>query len=206
MAGLLKQPQAPDPTQQGAPEQPPGLMQQSGQPERPEADESDPAFQTAMKFAMTALYEKGAADNVSNLLKAAPDIVEALATTAYEMTGIVDEKTEGNVPDELLVLLAARILEEIVDIAVASGVQVEQMMVAEAFKVMILRYVGDQGYDTRELQASMDAVPPEEMQALMADQTTEQGAGLEAPPAQPTGPPGAPPPQTPPIDPQQEVV
>lgn len=187
MAGLLKQPRVmpPDPSQpqpQAPVQDQSGLLQPGPMQEAPEADENDPAFQEAMKFAMQALYQQGAADNVSAVLKKSPDVVEALSNTAYEMTSIVDEKTQGGVPDELLVLLASRILEEIADIAVASGVEVTPKIVAEAFKTMILRYVGDQGHDTRELQAAMDAVPDEDFETLLNSDIGQSG---QQPPEQP---------------------
>lgn len=204
MAGLLKQPRMmpPDPSAQPqAPDQAPGQatgqapgQEQSGllQPDQsqgaPQSDENDPAFQAAMKFAMQALYQQGAADNVSAALKKAPDVAEALANTAYEMTSIVDEKTQSSVPDELLVLLASRILEEVSDIAVASGVEVTPKVVAEAFKTMVLRYVGDQGYDTRSLQSAMDAVPGSDFETLLK---SDLGKGAPTP----TQPPSMNPPQ-----------
>ena len=221
MAGLLKQPRVMPPSppagqmQAGQPDmmppdQSPPAPQadpmQSGQQapqqeqETPNATEDDPAFQAAMKFAMQALYQQGAADNVSAIMKKAPDMVEALSNTAYEMTSVVDEKTQGAVPDELLVLLASRILEEVADIAVASGAEVTPKIVAEAFKVMILRYVGDQGYDTRNLKASMDAVPDNDFEKLLnsdvggksaapqqAEQPMAQQQPTSAPMAQPMG-------------------
>ena len=191
MAGLLKQPRGPQPGQMspGAmpPEQAPPESPEQMPPEQPEADESDPNFQAAIKLAMQALYEKGAADNVSAVIKQSPDIVEALSSTAYEMTSVVDEKTQGAVPDELLVLLASRILEEVADIAVASGAEVTPKIVAGAFKVMILRYMGDQGHDTRELQAAMDALPEEDFETLLNSDI----GGATAQPGQPA-PTGAP--------------
>ena len=164
MAGLLKQPRGGDTPAQA----PPSVSAQ-------EPDENDPAFQSAMKFAMQALYVEGASDDVSEALKRSPDITEALSSTAYEMTSIVDEKTQGGVPDELLVLLAARILEEVTDIAIASGIEVTPKVVSEAFKIMILRYVGEQGHDTRQLQEAMDSVSDQDFDALLsqAEQPTK---------------------------------
>ena len=204
MAGLLKQPRVIPPAQ--PPDQPPPQMpgqmppQMPGQPadmaqsdpsqqQPPDATDADPAFQAAMKFAMQALYQNGAADNVSSIMKKAPDMVEALSNTAYEMTSVVDEKTQGAVPDELLVLLASRILEEVADIAVASGAEITPKIVAEAFKVMILRYVGDQGYDTRELKSSMDAVPDEDFEKLLNSDVGGQSQNPQNPPEQPAAQP-----------------
>jgi len=158
--------QGPDPAAGQGPDQA-GLLQPDQSQGASQADDNNPAFKAAMKFAMQALYQQGAADHVSEVLKKAPDVAEAMADTAYEMTSIVDEKTQSSVPDELLVLLASRILQEVADIAVASGVEVTPKIVADAFKLMVLRYVGDQGYDTRALQSAMDAVPGSDFEKLL---------------------------------------
>ena len=117
-------------------------------PDDGQDDENNPAFKAAIDFAMKALYEKKAAFDVAKALKMSRDPVEALANAAYEMTSIADEKTQGQVPDELLVLLASRILEEVATIAEAAGLDMKASVVAQALKQMILRYLGEQGADT----------------------------------------------------------
>ena len=123
-------------------------------------DDSDPAFQQALMYAMEALYENGAAEQVAGALTSAPDRVEGLATTAYEIIAVVDERTDGNVPDELLVLLGSKILEEVIDIGDAAGAEYKPAEIAEAFKMMILRFVQENGGDITQLQAAMDQVDP----------------------------------------------
>lgn len=155
MNGLIQQAQAPQ-------QMPPQAEQ-----EAPEADENDPNFQQAMQFAMEVLYSKGEAKNVATTLQAkGNDPAQALADTAYEITSVVDERTEGRVPDELLVLLASRILEEVADIAEAAGFKLQPADIAEALKQMILRFLGEQGVDTTQLQAAMDQVDPAEFNKL----------------------------------------
>lgn len=156
--------QAPMPNE-GMREQP---MQGQGMEEG--ADEDDPNYIQALSFAMDVLYEKEAAKNVAQSLRGAQDPVEALANTAYEITSIVDERTDGNVPDDYLVLLATRILEEVAEIAEAAGIQIRPSDIALALKQMILRYLGEQGVDTTQLQQAMDQVNPEEFNAMAMEE------------------------------------
>lgn len=129
--------------------------------EGPDPD-TDPGYQQAMEFAMEAMYGQGAAKEMAKSLKAGGDPVEAMANTAYEIVSIVDERTDGAIPDELLVLFASRILEEVAEIAEAAGVQFQPSDVALALKQMILRFLGEQGVDTTQLQQAMDQVDPQE--------------------------------------------
>jgi hypothetical protein len=132
--------------------------------------ETDPGFQTAMEFAMKALYSDQAAKDIAQSLKSAPDIVEALANTAYEVTSIVDERTDGAVPDDLILVLGMQILGEVVQIGQAAGVEYMPSEIASAFKQMLLRYLGEQGVDTSQLQQSMDEINPQMFdEAAMAE-------------------------------------
>jgi hypothetical protein len=149
--------------------QDPNMMQDPAMMEDPMAqdmdddeplNEDDPAFQTALQLAMQALYENGAAREVAQSLQSAPDPVMGLADTAYEMVSVVDERTEGQVPDELLILLAVTILQEVAEIGEAAGVDTSPATVAEAFKQMLLRFLGEQGMDTTQLEQAMAEVDP----------------------------------------------
>ena len=164
MAGLIKDQMAP--AQEAMPaeaEQMPTEEMDEG--EGPDPD-TDPNYTTALKFAMQALYENGAAEGVAKSLRSARDPVEGLASTAYEITSIVDERTEGAVPDELFALLATKILGEVADIGEAAGVKYKPSDIALALKTMILRYLGEQGMDTTQLQQAMDQVDPEEFNRM----------------------------------------
>lgn len=141
-------------------------MHEGMEGEAPEAndesgiDENEPNYQAGLQYAMEALYGTGAAKDVSAQLKAAPNLVEGMANIAYDITATVDERTDGNVPDELLVPLAMKILEEVVEIADATGLDPQPEDVALAFKTMILRYLQEQGLDTTQLDQAMSQVDP----------------------------------------------
>jgi hypothetical protein len=175
MAGLIQEQMQPG----QAPGQPPAAMQDpaamaqdpaamgGGGAEEDLADaETNEPFQTAMQYAMEALYANKAAVDVANALKAAPDPIQGLADTAYEMVSVVDERTDGQVPDELIIPLAMEILGEVVEIADAAGMEIKPSDVAGAFKQMLLRFLGEQGVDTTQLQQAMDQIDPESFNQL----------------------------------------
>lgn len=174
MAGLIQQsmtgagPQPAAPAQDAAMRPMPEAMEREDE-STGDDPESDAGYTQAMTFAMEALYANKAADQISESLKGAPDLVEGLANTAYDVVSIVDERTDGAVPDELLVLFASRILEEVAEIAEAAGIQVKPSDVALALKQMILRFLGEQGVDTTQLQQAMDQVDPEEFNRMAAE-------------------------------------
>jgi hypothetical protein len=134
------------------------IKQKMGEPKG--VDENNPAFVQALKFAMSVLYEQDAADDVAKQLNSGQDKVDALSNIAYDLTTTVDEKTQGQVPRELIALLGMAILKEVVDIAEAMKLGITPKDAADAFKQMLLRYLGENGVDTSQLQQSMDKIDP----------------------------------------------
>lgn len=124
------------------------------------ANEDNPQFVQAMKYALQVLYEKGAAKDVAEQVRTGKDKVETMANIAYEITSTVDERTDGKVPREMIGLLAMAILKEVTDIASAAKVDLSPVDAANAFKMMLLRYLGENGVDTSKLQQAMDQVDP----------------------------------------------
>jgi hypothetical protein len=167
MAGLIQQQMGAAPKEQEAQmpaEQMPKEQMPAGEmaegEDGPSPDENNPVFQQALTLAYEALYKGEAAKDVAKTLKAAPDAAAGMADVAYNITSIVDERTDGGVPDELIALLGMRILEEVGEIADAAGLDPQPEDVAGAFKDMILRFLGEQGMDTTQLQQAMDQVDP----------------------------------------------
>ena len=158
MAGLIEQQMPAGVPAAQEPQMPSGAMGE--QSEGPAPDENNPAFQAAIEMAMESLYGKGAAKDVANQLKSAASPVDGAADIAFEITSVVDEKTEGAVPDELIALLGMKILEEVVEIADAAGFEMSPVDIADAFKKMLLRYLGEQGMDTTQLEQAMSQVDP----------------------------------------------
>lgn len=173
MPGLIKDQMAP--AQEAMPaeaqQMPPENMQDMGPKPDPE---TDPGYNQAVQFAMEAMYGQKAAKQIATSLKTARDKVEGMANTAYEIVSIVDERTEGAIPDELIAAFATFVLEEVAEIADAAGVDVQPSDVALALKQMILRFLGEQGVDTTQLQQAMDQVDPEEFNRM-----AQEGGGVK---------------------------
>lgn len=125
-----------------------------------EFEVDDPAFEAAVQYAMQVLYENEAARDIAVSLQNAPSPVDGLADVSYDILEIVDERTDGEVPDELYMLLATTIMEEVAEIGEAAGIDYQPAEIAEAFKMMILRFVQENGGDTTELEQAMAQVDP----------------------------------------------
>lgn len=176
MAGLINQKMAgsQDETNEQEPVEGPGQdntpAHEQAEGEAPEAndtsgqggepDTSNPAFEAATKLAMQALYEKGAAQDVAKQIRATQDHVQGLADIAYEMTSVIDEKTQGQVPDELIMMLAIKVLTEVGDIAEAAGITITAPEIADAFKRMLMRFLSENGVDTSQLDQAMSQIDP----------------------------------------------
>jgi hypothetical protein len=190
MAGMIKQPRTaeqqqvgaaafgvPPPAEEPMPAEEPVPGEDPGM-EGDEDYENDPSYQAAMKFVFKGLHEAGAADNINRSIKKAKDKVEAAANLAYELVSVAGERV-GGVEPEVLVPLAMDVLEEVLVIAEASGVVLSEAEQGSAVKLMILRWAGEQGMDTRQLQAAMDKVTPEDFSAVLASVGDTQAAAPE---------------------------
>lgn len=164
MAGLIQKQMMGDADEATEKMQGPGpdgsQQHESAEGEGGEIDMNNPAFKAAIEYANKVLYEQQAAKEVSQSLKSAQSVSKGMADVAYDISSIVDEKTQGQVPDELLMLMGMKILEEVADIAEASGLKPSNQDVAEAFKLMLLRFLQEQGMDTSQLQQAMDQIDP----------------------------------------------
>lgn len=135
----------------------PNMMQESEMDDAP-LNEDDPTFQAILQFSMSALYENGAAKDLANGLKSAPDPATGLADAAYKIIEIAGSRVEGEMDEELLPLLAIVILQEIVEIGESAGIQYKGSDMALALRKMILQFLEESGLDASQLSAAMDQV------------------------------------------------
>lgn len=131
----------------------------------PEADEN---FVKAVNFARKQLYEKGAGEAIHQLVKKGGKSVDRLATMAYDLTSKADQVTNGMVLDENLIALGMYILGEILEIAEASGAQIDDADIASAFKQMLVRYLQEQGVDTSQLQEAFSKISADDFRKINA--------------------------------------
>ena len=161
------------PPQQGAPQEP----SQEPLPQQPEMEDDEPGdaalFQKAMDIAREGLYKKGGAEAVLEAGRRAPSAAQGAADAAYNIVSAADEMA-GGVPDDYLALLGTSVLEEVADIAEAGGVALKNSELAEAVKMMILRFVEESGADASQLRAAMDQVPTSEFDKEDPSMQTEE--------------------------------
>ena len=171
------------PPQGQAPAQDPnvaGLVGDPGDEPEPTVDsDTDPGYAQAMQLLRAALYESGAARDVAKGLRASKDVAAGLADVTYNFISMVDERTDGAVPDELMATFAAEALAEVVEVGRAAGVTIGGTEVAKAMQTMILRYVGENGGDATQLTQSMSAINPGQVGEVLDTaeaEADEQGA------------------------------
>ncbi len=176
MAGLISE------QMQGASGAPAGQMPSDPMAEQMTSDQmgeeqednvDDPNFDVAVQYLNEVLYAQEAAKDISKQLQSAPDLAAGMSDVAYNITSIIDDKTDGNVPDEFLVPLAMQVLEEVVDIAEATGLNPQPEDTASAFKQMILRYLQEQGLDTTQLDEAMSQVDTSVFRQVAEEKTEE---------------------------------
>lgn len=125
-----------------------------------EAEENNPAFQQALTYAYEALYKNDAAKDVAKQLKASQSLEDGMADVAGSIVQVVDDRTEGAVPDESYGLLMMSILQEVSEIAEAANLDPQPEDVAGAFKKMLIDFAAEHGQDASGLEQAMNQVDP----------------------------------------------
>lgn len=143
-----------------------------------DADLDNPQFKKAVQMAQRSLYEKGAAEKLAQTLLEAPSIAEGLADASYNMLQMVDDMTDGSVPDELFMMLGITLMGEVCDIAAAAGKPPQPRDIAQAMQQLMLHVVEDSGGDTSQLREVMASIP--------ADTIDKMAQGGDAPAQEPT--------------------
>lgn len=156
MAGMIEKqmgqatpPGQPAPADEQMPAEPGGMAEEGGESEQ---------YSAAIEYAMQALYKNGGAKQLAQALRSADDPAQAMADAAYQILQIIDEQTDGSLPDEELAPLAVDVLTEVAEVAEAAGVQVDGQAVAGAMRQMLLRFVQENGGDTSQLEQAMSQV------------------------------------------------
>lgn len=193
MAGIIKKqmeegeeepgdPTTPDNTPEHENAESPQLEQQEGAeedsgPEGGEGSEDGSKELDDFLFAVEGfLYDKksNAAEKVASSVKSAKDPIAAMANTAYDIVAMVDEKTGGNLADEMLASAAAETLGMVAEVAEAAGIDVTPREIASATRIMLKRFLAESGEDP----AAADEMSDDDVVAKMSggqDQAPQPG-------------------------------
>lgn len=184
MAGIMSAPAHPEPDadQMGGPSDADADNMAHSEPDADERGgpgdndaDSNPAYQAAMEVVMQALYKNGGAKDVAKAMQG-NDPAQALADMSYQIVQVADERTNGEVPDELLASLASDVITEVAEVAEAAGIKIDGQVVSKAMQLMIVRFLKDQGVDPSQIQQQMAALDQQANVGQVLNKAAEQEA------------------------------
>lgn len=106
--------------------------------------------------------EGGVVDKVVQTLQGG-DIPTTLANMAYDITKMIDEKAGGVLDEELIVPAAADVLGQIAEAAQVAKIPVKGREIAMATRIMLERYMTEQGEDPQQVKGMFDNVNHDEI-------------------------------------------
>ena len=128
--------------------------------------DQDPAFVEAVNYVRGRVWKDGLSDRVNDVAKLKALTIDQIAMIAYKLVQQADEATGGNVQDDNLVSLAIEVLSEIIEIAMASGVDVTPTQMVSALKQMMVKYLTEQGVDATEIHKAMNQISPDQFSKI----------------------------------------
>jgi hypothetical protein len=181
------QPGALQPEQEGLPQdaqvQPQGGQAPAAGAEMPGQDQATPEeqeqYERVVLAASEVLYnEKTSGPILQMLQEGADDPAQAIGQVAVMVLAQLDDKSNGTIPEMVIVPAAAEIVELVAELGQAQGLfQVDEAILNRAGQVMMIG-VGEQyGIDPQEIQALMESMDPAEVEQMRAQQDAYANAG-----------------------------
>lgn len=140
-------------------------------PEDEEAlsEEDQESYDTFMEGAHKFMFDEksGWAEDTAKRLLAAEDRPAELAAVVYDLVAALDERSGGILPDELVGTAAVDIMGDVVEMTGQLGAPMEKPQVATAYKLMVERYISENGGSQEDIAALMSQVDVEGMAAAL---------------------------------------
>lgn len=139
--------------------------QESDQVEASEGEdpERDPAYRKALEMMLSKLFEEGAAEGLGKALAAAPDKVQGIVDQTISLLDVMEQATQGSVPDELVMPFVLEATQQVVEIGQAAGTKITNAEIAAAIREILAQVMENLGADTSQLREEMGQVDPEEV-------------------------------------------
>lgn len=133
------------------------------EPEVDEDPESDEGYRSALELMLSKLYEEGVAEKLGQALSSAPDKVQGVVEQTVNLLDVMEQLTQGSVPDELVMAFVLEATQQVVEIAQAAGVQLSNADIAAAVREVMAQVMENLGADTTQLREEMGKVDPAEV-------------------------------------------
>lgn len=153
-----------------ADEQERGLEPESHESTEGDGDDGEegmknPAYRKARELMLSKLYEEGAAKGVAQAIRQAQSAVQGIVDQSMSLGQVMDDVTQGSVPDDLVMSFMLDITQEVVDIATASGIQVQPADMAQAVQEVLAQTIEAFGGDASQVRQEMGGMDPNEVGA-----------------------------------------
>lgn len=120
----------------------------------------NPAYRKARELMLSKLYEEGAAQGIAQSIAQAPDVVTGIVDQSMALGQVMDDATNGSVPDDLVLNFMLDITQEVVDIATATGTKVEPGQMAQAVQGVLSKTIEAFGGDASAINQEMGSMDP----------------------------------------------
>lgn len=137
----------------------------------PKSQDTYDRFMAAIK---RALYDTDYASDLIQAIRSRDEVSSVISDSAYELIGIIDEKSGAILPDELMFTVAMDVLGEMFEIVEAAGAKVSGSDMAQALRSMTQRFFKEQGGTPEEIENLLGGI---DMDAFA--KAIEQGMGGE---------------------------
>lgn len=125
--------------------------------------EQSPEYMQAKELLLSKLYEEGAAQGLGKAMKVAPDPVQGLVDQTMALLDVMEQATQGSVPDELVMSFVVETTQEVAEIAEQAGVKLSGKQVAEAVREILAKVIETLGGDSTAIREEMGQLDPEEV-------------------------------------------
>lgn len=129
--------------------------------------DGDPAYQQAKELLLTKLYEEGAAEQIAQAMAAAPDPVQGVVEQIMALLDVMEQATQGSVPDELVMSFVLEVTQEMVDIAQGAKLPIGNKEVAVITREVMAGVVDSLGADSTAIREEMGSIDPEQVAQQM---------------------------------------
>jgi len=132
---------------------------------------------------------------IVNMLRSG-DPAEAIANVVTTVMVQLDKKSNGRVPETVILPAAAELVGEVAQLAGKIGLQVDERVVGQAMQRMLVTLADEYGVSEQEIQELMQSVGPDQAKQYATqqsgfNQTAQPAEQPAAPAAQPAAPMGA---------------
>lgn len=161
-------------------------------PGDPLSEEEQLAYDKVIIAAGEILFGDGSHEQIMKMLQnGAQNPEQALSKLAVTMVTQLDEASGGTIPEEIILLPVAEIIEQAAELATAAGLfQADEAMMNRAAQMALVELGAMYGVEEAEIREMLESFSEEDRNALAAEQ--RKYAGM---PEEQAAPAGAPAPQ-----------